>query len=562
VVDKRTTFALADDISGEIFVKNISPSTAFIKSASSESIEPAVTEFIKTKLQPKKGFSYLLINAMGASDYFGSNLNADWFYDEVLMNHHKTFESYGHVYRHHVNKDETIAEGKVLFSHYNKKMHRVELIVEVEDTKVKDILERLSKGESVATSMACRVSHDECSICGNKAKRREDYCVHLKMFKNKVHTPTSPIPGAKRYGQKVYAINPDPKFFDISFVRIPADSTSSVLMKVAEAIEGKQAEVSKEAVIDKEVMVPLNAELIQKIHGHLPKETMNKLASAYSIPEIMTTMINMNMFPSRQDFQYMSMVSEGFAKEAEVLYDNNMTFDCTELNNYDGSVFDKVASVQFSDALANELLPYASELGVGLPAIVSRALTMEKEAQQEHIVNTIPYLGGVGAAYYAYNKLLSKASKSKLANALVVPELPPSMRHKITKFLTDRPGFFAAGLLGSGYLLNKMQRNYMAKEASLSPESINKFLLSTAIVSPAVFLYAARGRKKSLDGKELSSAERFVANHPYVTAAGASMLAPKVPKMFVKKSEVEDYVSILALEQPEEFTKLYEEIFK
>ena len=203
-MDKQTTFALVDEVSGEVFVKNLGGGVDFVKSASYDNFEPEVADYIKNKLVRKEGKSYLLINAMGSSDYFSSNLNGDWFDEESLKMSHKTFEIYGHQFRHHVNKDPKIAEGKVLFSHFNTKMHRVELVTEVDSKKVGDILGRLERGEMVATSMAAKVPYDICSICGHKSKAVSEYCFHLKMYKNQIHTPANPVPGAKRYGQKVY----------------------------------------------------------------------------------------------------------------------------------------------------------------------------------------------------------------------------------------------------------------------------------------------------------------------------------------------------------------------
>ena len=554
-MDKQTTFALVDEVSGEVFVKNLGGGVDFVKSASYDNFEPEVADYIKNKLVRKEGKSYLLINAMGSSDYFSSNLNGDWFDEESLKMSHKTFEIYGHQFRHHVNKDPKIAEGKVLFSHFNTKMHRVELVTEVDSKKVGDILGRLERGEMVATSMAAKVPYDICSICGHKSKAVSEYCFHLKMYKNQIHTPANPVPGAKRYGQKVYAINPDPKFFDISFVRIPADATSSVLTKIAEAFIGKVAASEKVADIVKEVAVPLNGELITSMHGHIPRKVMKKLASVYTMPQIMTTMINMNMFPGRADYQYMQMTADGLNKEAEVLYDRGIVFDIPE--SPDLSIISKVAGVSFSDALSEALLPFASELGLGKPLVLSRILSMDKQAEEEHIVNTIPYLAGVGGAYYGYNALLNHLHHSGLANKLFELEKLPGAKNKLTRFLLERPAYFAAGILGAGALVNKLQRNMLNKQAGFKPEYANKFLLSNAIIAPIVFLYAANARRKSLEGVPLSKTERLVANHPFMSALTASSIAPA---FFKKKASAEDYLTTLFLDNSEEFDKLYKEI--
>lgn len=597
---KQTTFALVDETSGEVFVKDVSPDSSLTKTASFNNLDKPIKDFVD-QLKPKKGKSYLLINAMGSSDYFGPNLNSDWFSEKVLEDHHKTFELYGHAYRHHINKDEKIADGKVLFSHFNKRMHRVELIVEVDDQKVRDILDRMKKGETVATSMAAKLSCDFCSICNNRATSTSTYCIHLKRFKNKIHTPSSPIPGAKYYGQKVYAINPDPKFFDISFVRIPADSTSSVILKVAEVfneVGNKQAEINKESDIVKQVEMPLNAELIQATHGKMKKEDMKNLIEKYSMPEIMTHMVHMNMFPSRQDFQYMQMCSDGLHKEAEVLYDNNITFDCKGMEP--DSLIEKVAeNVNFNYSLASELAPYGPELGLGEPLVLARALTKQAaavEGERDSVVNTVPYFLGVGGAYYAYNQMLDKLKKSKALQTVITTKTPPAAKHRGSIWLMrQHPVLFGAGLIGAGTLTNLAQRylvnkqktedieNYMAKSAEnvtnnlaeyvkkIGPKAgLGHFLTATGVVSPLVFLYSSVNRQKIKDGERVTHLGRFAAEHPYMLAAGG-VGATYLPKMvytqykspgnFAKAASIEDYYSYLYITDNEEFKKTFDNVF-
>ena len=94
-----------------------------------------IDSFVST-IKPRDGFFYLHINAMGAGEYYGSNRNGDYFPEDQLIKWHKTFEtSPAHVFRHHVNKDPSIAIGKVIYSYYNPRMHRVELIAEVDKIK-------------------------------------------------------------------------------------------------------------------------------------------------------------------------------------------------------------------------------------------------------------------------------------------------------------------------------------------------------------------------------------------------------------------------------------------
>ena len=94
----------------------------FVKTAE---YSQTLVDFIKT-LKEKVDKTYALVNALSAGEYYGSNRNGDYFPEEALKEYHKTFEALGHVYRHHVNKDPKKSMGRVVFSHYNRDMHRVE----------------------------------------------------------------------------------------------------------------------------------------------------------------------------------------------------------------------------------------------------------------------------------------------------------------------------------------------------------------------------------------------------------------------------------------------------
>jgi hypothetical protein len=271
-----------------------------------------ITEFIST-LKPKEGFTYLHINAMTAGEYHGANRNADFFPEENLRMYHKTFQtSPAHVFRSHINKDPSRAYGKVIFSVYNDNMHRVELIAECPNDLVDDLNSRIKAGDYPTTSMACKTPFDTCSICGNRAKSRQEYCSHLSTQLGKLYPD----------GKKVYAINDAPlHFFDISIVVRPADVNSSILQKVAYAgtigsaesaeLEGlsenqfheKTSELKKWSELVKEISdgYVLNSEtdpgnLLSKTQD-LPIGTIEHLHS-FELPEVFTAMADYGISPS------------------------------------------------------------------------------------------------------------------------------------------------------------------------------------------------------------------------------------------------------------------------
>lgn len=207
---------------------------AFIKRAGSEFVEAAKD----IKFEPGEVPVHLI--ALGATEYYGPNRNGDGFSEATCKKYHQTFVKYARFYRNHVNKDPSKSYGIVKLSHYNRDMHRVELLVALNgDSRaarrngglVADKeLEKLASGRDIGVSMACFVPFDVCSVCGNRARSRAEYCRGVDEGGN--------CPGGGLFtkiatiledGTQVFADNPDPKFFDISHVPRPADRIAWVL---------------------------------------------------------------------------------------------------------------------------------------------------------------------------------------------------------------------------------------------------------------------------------------------------------------------------------------------
>lgn len=190
-------------------------------------------------VHPIPGHSIVFVLAVSAWESWGENKNYDAFPEfpyketldppwisskDVLPLHYKTFEQYGKSYLHHSNADPQKAVGSVMRAFWNGPMHRVELLVDLEDAKAPQIAERIAAGEFPAVSMGTRVVYDVCAYCGNRAPTRAKYCDCLKFQMGEVMSD----------GRKVCALNPSPKFFDISWVLRGADRTAFMVKKVAE----------------------------------------------------------------------------------------------------------------------------------------------------------------------------------------------------------------------------------------------------------------------------------------------------------------------------------------
>jgi hypothetical protein len=211
---------------------------------------------------------HVLVNALGAGEYWGSNINGDWFSEDSLIHKgpdwgYETFYQ-AHPFTHHQNKDPAKAFGTVPLSVWNDAMKRVELVIEIDRRKADQVgatgvCDKIDQGIFSDVSMGCRVPFDRCSICCDLAKfraaqqtfdpsrhknvgaavlefhkkdpirgisiTRNDYCDCLRKTLNKIQPD----------GRRICAINDYPKFFDISFVFIGADKTAKVMAKLASA---------------------------------------------------------------------------------------------------------------------------------------------------------------------------------------------------------------------------------------------------------------------------------------------------------------------------------------
>jgi hypothetical protein len=195
---------------------------------------------------PEPGHSFVHLITMGAGEYYGANNNADWFNEkrasfEVpehqsngcpreiqlkggLEEFHKTFMKYGAVYREHNNSKKGAKPlGSIHSEWYNPAMHRGELVVKLANDSWGPELTKLANGEPVYWSMGCGVPYDICSICGNEAATKKEYCNDLKYRKMSL----------SKEGHQAFAINDQAHLHDISKVRVPAYRAAFALAKVA-----------------------------------------------------------------------------------------------------------------------------------------------------------------------------------------------------------------------------------------------------------------------------------------------------------------------------------------
>jgi hypothetical protein len=192
-----------------------------VKSASSSTFSD---KMMRDYMPDDKHFGIHLIG-LGCGEDYSFNKNGDWWTRDGLKHEGDnygmgTFVKYGKFYREHKNRDPKLARGLIKAAAYNKDMQRGELIVWGDKDKAEDTYQRAKSGKTLSFSMSARVPDDECSICSHRAKKSSDYCEDLKKFMTQWKS------GHKKFA---YAINHEPKFFDLSEVANPADRIAHFL---------------------------------------------------------------------------------------------------------------------------------------------------------------------------------------------------------------------------------------------------------------------------------------------------------------------------------------------
>ena len=280
---KVSTF-LAESDYGYSAIPLFGPSDSVFEKTASATLLPEVLRYIDV-LKPRAGSQYVLVNAMGAGENYGSNINGDFFEESGLIHRPTDWTgdplvdkakgkkwTYGYPtfynafpYKHHQNKDPGRAYGEVELAAWNPLMKRVELVCRVDHDKCMkfggmSVWDKLSTGQFPDVSMGSKVCYDLSSITTDW----EEYRKALKTFDPKkfAYPGLAVLDYHKKLkrengvgirglsitrndydewtrnhmnkilpdGRKVWVYNPFPRFFDISFVFIGADRTAKTMV--------------------------------------------------------------------------------------------------------------------------------------------------------------------------------------------------------------------------------------------------------------------------------------------------------------------------------------------
>lgn len=437
--------------------------------------------------EDRKRNAYVLVNALGAGEYFGSNINADFFPWNALTHEgndygYKTFETFAHAYQHHKNKDPTRAFGVPVLALLNHPMKRVELVVKIDRAKAKEeqadgIITRIDAGEFPDVSMGCKVPYDICSICSQKSKTRFDYCQHMQPPQELrgVYGPNKILPD----GRKIYVINTLPKFFDISFVFIGADKTAKVMAKVAsrgqqvclgdvctvprpssevqelvtektsspefskaaeaccdscgvlsDAFEGSKHAAQKKIgeIVKKIPAGPFVRNVLPRLESNepdLPKNLLDGLAHSHSIGDIAGAAGSLGIVLKPREFQRIILVRMGNGDFADDLDDNRLTF--RDVDSFDDSLnIDPIGAPSIVRDLLRKFVEGRSGLGQPLTKRVIR-IHIHKMPLPTHKPFEHPLLDKISAAYNGYRRTLM----TKLSQVEEVIQGDPMLRDQV-----------------------------------------------------------------------------------------------------------------------------------
>lgn len=541
---------------------------------------PELQEFLKSIAPDPKRY-FLLVNALGAGEYYGSNRNGDYFPEPALVEYHKTFETLGKVFRHHKNKPKLghRVYGEILYSHYNPNMHRVELVIGLDIGAAPDLKERIDRGEFPPLSMGSKVPYDECSICGNRAPKIEDYCDHAKTMMNRV------MPD----GRKVYVINRKPKFFDISFVHVPADRTAYTLRKVAEYVEDepsavKTAKELKQAGIKESTIVkmiegevdyagPDPSRFIADSQPNMPNKLVNDLAKSAPLNEVLSTLVATRVMPKKAEFQKLVLTANGQEKLAEELERENVCFiihDETE-----PVIPNDIKTYHFNEKTAEVLRSYPEyfeRAPLTKPVVMARILEKYAFLDTEHqkgspmeqagiipplkdmpndknntkgeatpiispVKNPFIPLAAIGGLYLGVSKLMNSFGAADGVRAL----------------LAKNPWLLPILIGGTTIGSIEMQKKLIEKTASGLG-----FLGSMLLSVPATYLYAGFQENKVRQGRPIGSYSNFVRKNPLLASIGHGFVGSRASKMLSKMGEAKGKIFDASLElDQQKFDNLY-----
>jgi len=323
------------------------------------SYHPEIQAFVSQVSSDPK-YLYVFVNALGAGEYYGPNLNGDYFPEkEILRSDNYGYRTYMNcgVYRNHVNgRRGGVPFGNVVVAVYNPVMRRVELILRIDrELAAKqghaDLIEMLDCGKRPHVSMGILVPYDICSLkkCPHKVpdkKRRINHredsfcraniCPRLPLNRTKIDPQT---------GEQSHLVNVFMRHHDISFVVVPGSSLGRTIEKIANAVRvpaqrtlrrTKRGNVMSEKVALMLKQVPAVARKLVTDRGlSLREDVLRKLVRSDS--DVISRMTKAGVILNPMEFQTAALHKMGHPGLARNLYNKKEVFQpSTSMQEYKG----------------------------------------------------------------------------------------------------------------------------------------------------------------------------------------------------------------------------------
>jgi hypothetical protein len=538
MIEKRSHVQAYDPVHGQnVFVLGgeLEKTASIVKIAEVSDVIAQAIEGLKAE----PGHRYVLVNGIGAGEFWGSNRNGDYFPEGGLKHAgedygFRTFLA-GHNFLHHENKDPLKAVGTVKCAHYNTKMHRVELLLDTDLAKLAkadpEIYEKVANGDPVDVSMGSKCDFDVCSICSHRAATRQEYCAHLKTAMNQV------MDG----GQKAYAYTPHPRFFDISYVTKGADVTAKALhyldkqASLADNVVSRlkaaacpAPEMHEKVASQATYSLPSFKEddrcvvaLLEAVEPTIPFEALAGMAKI-GFNETLSTCTNLGVILKPEEYQAVALVALGHEKEARAAYDAGASIDPSTA----GSWFDpslrpikaQISSDNMSEKVAEIICDFVPERSIFEPFFSSRiesishvpSATLSKIASANAIMKeassfmTAELAAALALGYLIYRGGTPGAATETLREALS----KPGMSKKVLTVLLP--------LMAAGSVVDKML-NYQPQT------SLKTAGWGAGWVAPVAgtYLYSAYAKRKAERGEPISGLEHMAIDYPLPLALGA-----------------------------------------
>jgi hypothetical protein len=490
-------------------------------------------------LKAEAGHRYVLVNGIGAGEFWGSNRNGDYFPEGGLKHAgedygFRTFLT-GHNFIHHENKDPLKSVGTVKCAHYNTKMHRVELLLDTDLAKLAkadpEIYEKVANGDPVDVSMGSKCDFDVCSICSHRAATRQEYCAHLKTAMNQITD----------IGQKAYAYTPHPRFFDISYVTKGADVTAKALhyldkqASVADNVLSRlkaaacpAPELHEKVASDTSYSIPTFPEhdreavaLLERVEPTIPFETLFGMAKV-GFNASLSTCSNLGIVLKPEEYQAIALVAMGHEKEARAAYEASACIDPSSAGSWFNPslkvIQAQVAPENVDAKVAGLLCDFIADRTIFQPYFTARIEKISRTPQR--ILSKIASANSIrkeassfmtpelaiamALGYLIYRKGVPGTNASTIVKELASPEISKKV---LTVLLP---------ILAGGAVIDRV----LSYEPATNKKTAGMGLEYIAPIA-GTYLYSAHAKRKAERGEPISGLEHMALDYPLPIALGS-----------------------------------------